>query len=59
MTIDTIKIIATDAATVLGALSALCTALSHVPGVPARLSELFARIGLSTAKFSVNRRPGT
>jgi hypothetical protein len=59
LTIDQVKTVAIDAGTVLGALSAFCTALSHVP-LPAswtRVSEFFARVGLATAKFSVNKRP--
>ncbi len=60
LTIDQVKTIATDAGLALGSLSALCTALSHIP-LPAslnRVSEFFARVGLATAKFSVNKRPG-
>lgn len=48
--------IAKDGAEVLGALSVLATALSHLP-LPARTAEFFARIGLATGKFSVNKRP--
>jgi len=59
MTIETIKTIVQDGAQVLGAVSILATALAHVP-VPkswARVSEFFARIGIATARFSVNKRP--
>lgn len=58
MTLETIKQIAQDGAAVLGAVSIFATALSHVP-LPkswARVSEFFARVGLATAKFSVNKR---
>lgn len=58
MTIETLKILAADGAVVLGAVSILATALSHIP-VPkswARVSEFLARIGIATAKFSVNKR---
>ena len=53
--IETIKQIAQDGAALLGAVSLLSTALSHLP-LPARVSEFFARVGLATAKFSVNKR---
>jgi hypothetical protein len=56
--IATITTIAQDATAVLGTVSLLATALSHLP-LPARAAEFFARIGLATAKFSVNKRPGT
>ena len=42
----------------LGAISVLATGLSHIP-VPkswARVSEFLARVGIATAKFSVNKR---
>ena len=52
----TFQEIAKDGAAVLGSLSLLCTALSHLP-FPARTAEFFARLGLSTAKYSVNLRP--
>lgn len=59
MTIDTIRTIAQDAAAVLGAVSILATALSHFPWPAslARVAEFFARVGLATSKFSVNKRP--
>lgn len=44
-------------ALVLGSLSILCTGLAHLPFLPARTAEFFARIGLATKKFSVNKRP--
>jgi hypothetical protein len=61
MNLDTLKTILHDATAVLGAVSLLATALSHIP-LPAkltRLSEFFARVGFATAKYSVNQRPGS
>lgn len=55
-TLETISEIAKDGAAVLGSLSLLFTALSHFP-FPARVAEFFARVGLATAKYSVNLRP--
>lgn len=55
-TLQLIQEIAKDGAAVLGSLSLLFTALSHFP-FPARTAEFFARVGLATAKFSVNKRP--
>lgn len=55
-TIQLLQEIAKDATEVIGALSLLFTALSHLP-LPARSTEFFARLGLTTAKFSVNKRP--
>ncbi len=64
MTLDTLKTIYADGVVVahacavaLGALSILCTALAHLPKSPARTAEFFARIGLATSRFSVNKRP--
>lgn len=55
-TLQTIQEIAKDGAALLGSLSVLATALSHFP-FPAKVAQFFARIGLSTARFSVNLRP--
>jgi hypothetical protein len=41
----------------LGAVSVFATFLSHVPRMPARAAEFFARLGVATQKFSVNKRP--
>ncbi len=59
MTLDTVKTILADASAVLGAVSVFATALSHIP-LPkswTRVSEFLARVGIATAKFSVNKRP--
>jgi hypothetical protein len=55
-TLSLVQEILKDATAVVGSLSILFTALSHFP-FPARTAELFARLGLATAKFSVNKRP--
>lgn len=55
-TLDLIQEVIKDATAVIGSLSLLFTALSHLP-LPARSAEFFARLGLTTAKFSVNKRP--
>jgi hypothetical protein len=62
--IETVKELATAAeavaaagAMLLGTVSALATLLSHVPKLPARLSEFFARLGVATSKYTVNKRP--
>ena len=49
--------VAAAGAMLLGAVSGLATLLSHVPRVPARMAEFFARLGVATKKFSVNKRP--
>jgi hypothetical protein len=56
-TLSLVQEILKDAAAVVGSLSILFTALSHFPSLPPRTAELFARLGLATAKFSVNKRP--
>ncbi len=58
ITAQQVQDIAIAGSAALGALSVLCTALSHIP-LPkrlARVSEFFARVGMATAKFSVNKR---
>jgi hypothetical protein len=55
-TLQLLQEIAKDGVAVLGSLSILFTALSHLP-FPARTAEFFARLGFATAKFSVNKRP--
>lgn len=44
-------------AMLLGAVSGLATILSHIPKLPPRVSEFFARLGVATKKFTVNKRP--
>jgi hypothetical protein len=56
-TLQLLQEIVKDVTAVLGALSLLFTALSHLPWFPPRVLELFARLGLATSKFSVNKRP--
>jgi len=47
----------TNAAELLGALSLISTVLAHLPFMPPKAAELFARFGVATQKFSVNQRP--
>ena len=51
---DTIKQIAQEGAIVLGAVSTLSTLLAHLP-LPAKAAEFFARIGVATSKFKVEK----
>jgi len=46
----------TNAAELLGALSLISTVLAHLPFMPPKAAELFARFGVATQKFSVNQR---
>lgn len=46
-----------NAAALVGALSVVSTVLAHLPFMPAKVAELFARFGIATQKFSVNQRP--
>lgn len=64
MNIETLKTLYASAvvvgkagAVMLGSLSALCTLLAHLPKVPVRAQQFFARVGLATSRFSVNKRP--
>lgn len=50
--------IAQSVAAVAGGLSLICAGLAHVPGMPAKWAERFARSSLWVSqKFSVNLRP--
>lgn len=50
--------IASSVAAVAGGVSMICAGLAHVPGMPAKWAERFARSALWTSqKFSVNKRP--
>jgi hypothetical protein len=50
--------IASSVAAVAGGLAMVCTGLAHVPGMPAKWAERFARSSLWVSqKFSVNLRP--
>lgn len=49
--------VAAAGAMLLGAVSGLATLLSHVPKLPPRMAEFFARIGVATSKYSVSKRP--
>lgn len=55
-TLQTLETVVKDGAALLGALSVLATALSHLP-FPAKVAQLLARIGIATSRFSVNLRP--
>ena len=44
--------------TVIGALGALATALSHLPIIPLKTQTWFARFGMTTAKFAVSAKSG-
>lgn len=52
--LDTIKQIAQEAGVLLGAVSALSTLLAHLP-LPAKAAAFFARIGVATSKFKVEK----
>lgn len=54
-TLQTIQEIAKDGAAAIGSLSLLFTALSHLP-FPARLTAFFARLGVATSKFAVEKQ---
>lgn len=54
-TLQTIQEIAKDGAAAIGSLSLLFTALSHFP-FPARLTAFFARLGVATSKFAVEKK---
>jgi hypothetical protein len=41
---------------IVGALGVIATVLAHLPFMPARSAQFFARFGLATQKFSVNQR---
>lgn len=56
-TVDQIETVAAAGATLLGAASALATVLAHLPFLPVRMQQFFARVGLATSRFSVNKRP--
>ncbi len=47
----------TDGAAIVGALGTISTILAHLPFMPPKYAEFFARFGLATQKFTVNQRP--
>lgn len=51
--------VARDAALVAGSVCALCTTLAHLPFVPTRLQNFFARLGVASGKFAVYQSPKT
>lgn len=44
-----------DLAAIAGSVSALATALAHLP-LPARLAAFFARVGVASGKFAVSQK---
>ncbi len=51
---EQVKQIVTEGAAVLGAISALCTAIAHLPLPWKPVTAFFARIGVASGKFAVS-----
>lgn len=54
--IETIKTLATEGATFLGAVSAFATVIAHLPLPWKPVTAFFARIGFATSRFTVGHK---